>query len=167
MTSALLLVLIGCGPGPSPDIGVDTGPGCGMSDGGPSAVLLELLEPEGCRYAVSATDRTGSYQLVLDVPAFAEAATGTAVSAVYTLPDETVRLELRAGCGMNQCGDEGSAGVVSRTYTPTSGTVSVDVTPDGEEADAVVVFTEVNLVDEYESTTTFDTTWDVRLYASE
>ncbi|MDP2305336.1 MAG: hypothetical protein Q8P18_04845 [Pseudomonadota bacterium] len=167
-----MLLLVGCSS-PSQifkeDIG-DSGMSCGSGSEEPlSSGFAGGLDPEGCRYTVAATDAKGTVQLLLDVPAFADAAAGNPVSVVYTLPDDVVRLEVDVGCGLSAgwCGDDEASGFVARTYTPTSGSVSVESTPDGDEADAVVVFTDVNLVDEYGETAIVDTTWGVRLYAAE
>jgi hypothetical protein len=165
---AFVLLLPGCGSAHSMLLFGDTAMECeGNTDDVPRRGFVDDLEPEGCRYLLGAVDPLGNTQLILDVPPFAAAAAGSPASVVYTLPDDVVRLEVLVGCNLGQdwCGEDGGIGFVSRTFSPTSGTVTVDVTPDGDEADAVVTLEDVKLEDESGETVVVDTTWDVRLYA--
>lgn len=167
MWSFLLIVLLtGCGPGHGEDIGAEGDTTCASGDEPPlTANFTDGLVADGCRYLFAAVDSAGTVLIHLDVPVFADASAGSSVSAGYTLPDESVRLDVFVGCGLQQgeCGDEGSASV-SRFYTPTSGLVSVDLTNDGEEADATVEFLDVNLMDRSGETVVVSALWDVRMY---
>ncbi|MES2641827.1 MAG: hypothetical protein V4850_20210 [Myxococcota bacterium] len=169
LAGTLALVLSGCGSAHSMLLMADTAMECTRDrEGVPRRGFVDDLQPEGCGYTVGAVDEPGNTQLVLDVPAFADAAAGNPASVVYTLPDAAVRLEVLVGCGLGEdwCGEDRGSGSLSRTFTPTSGTLTVDVTPDGDEADAVVILDDVELEDESGETVVVDTTWDVRLYAA-
>ncbi|MDP2313731.1 MAG: hypothetical protein Q8P41_12560 [Pseudomonadota bacterium] len=155
-------------PGVKSDIG-DSGVFCEEEiDAELADDFADALVADGCRYALSAFDETFGVQVFLDVPAFADAAAGVPASVSYTLPDDTVRLEVSVGCELDEgwCDDSSSGvGFVSRTYTASTGTVGVEVTPDGEESDAIVTFTGVALADEFGDEAVLETTLEVRLYA--
>lgn len=142
---------------------------CGVESDEPlGAGFVTALEPDGCRWMITALDDDGFRSLTLDVPAFAEAVAGTSVSTIYTLPDDHVRLEVRTGCGLAEgaCTEARSAPLVVRTYAPTAGTVAVDATPSDDGALATVTLTGIELVSEFEETASIGAvTWtDVRLY---
>ncbi|MFN7144657.1 MAG: hypothetical protein ACK4YP_12845 [Myxococcota bacterium] len=142
---------------------------CGVESDEPlGAGFVTALEPDGCRWMITALDEEGFRSLTLDVPAFAEAVAGASVSTSYTLPDDHVRLEVRTGCGLAEgaCTEARSAPLVVRTYTPTAGTVTVDAAPNEDGALATVTLTAVELLSDFEETATIGAvTWtDVKLY---
>jgi hypothetical protein len=148
---------------------IETGFSCSSEMDAPLRDGFEAsLTPDGCRYQIQALDTDGFQRLTLDVPAFAEAFAGAPVSTTYTLPDSTVRLEATAGCALNLgvCTDSAAEPIIVRTYTPTAGTVAVNITEEGGSLLADVTFTGVTLVNEYDEEVTISAlTWtDVRLY---
>ncbi len=166
------LALNGCDIlGGSGDIGVDTGIGfanCGDQSFSPLDEGFEVhLTPDGCRWMVTAADRSGYIALSLDVPAFAELFEGESVSTTYTLPDDVVRLEVAVGCGVDEGTCEASTiqSEVTRTYTATAGTVVVEGSPDGDGGVVDVTLTDVELESNEGDTVSLTVTWtDVELY---
>ncbi len=141
---------------------------CDAADPAFVAGWASALTIDGCRWYLQGVDDDATVLLSFDVPEFAGALAGEAASVTYTLPDDAVRLQVELGCGFDTCGDDdGLSPTVSDTYTPTSGTVDVSVTPDGDAADATVVFTGVGLAGEVGEPDTLDATYQVRLHAGE
>jgi hypothetical protein len=165
----IALLLAGCADHSL--VGVAGASGAATCDGDSGALSggwADDLAPDGCRYFVQAPNDDGSVLLTLDVPAFSDTTAGDAVS--YALPDETVRLEVTTGCGLDQglCGEAASfEPSVSRTYTPTAGTLDITLAR-GDTTTATVTFTDVAFeADDGATTTLTATTWEVALYPEE
>ncbi|MDP2305335.1 MAG: hypothetical protein Q8P18_04840 [Pseudomonadota bacterium] len=177
---APFLWIPGCGLLHSGGVG-STGSGAGTCDGESmlytSAVDVGELVPRGCHYLITAADAEETVRLIVDSVAFADVASEGSASAVYTLPDAGVRLEVEVGCQLNgeYCTDDVSAtpGVFG-VYEATAGTLTVSATRDeesyteegGYDAYATVTLEGVTLEDDDGNVVTIDAlTWEeVRLY---
>lgn len=175
----LFVSIPACSPGRGISIisGSDVGSCDGESRLYEEAVNVAPLEPRGCHYLVTASTPDETVRLIIDTMAFAEVASDGSASAVYTLPDASVRLEVEVGCQLNAeyCTDDVSATPgLFNVYAATAGTLTVSATRDedsytdeaGYEALADVSLEGVVLEDEDGNVVTIDTlTWlEIRLY---